>query len=188
MWQRLWIAWACVVALVFAGGTASAASGALVKPHQGNFEFSAALNICAFGLPTAESHSGNRAFPTALASDVPDAARGGAQSAANAAKLRVQLAADHILNAQRVGSGLKADAAHRSASFVTRAELEAGQVFGIRGGDGVQRTLLQTQGGMNGQNGIFEFIIDSGGAISHQRFIPGGAITGFPNQVVTRLP
>ncbi|WP_081298759.1 VENN motif pre-toxin domain-containing protein, partial [Gilliamella sp. Bim3-2] len=93
--------------------------------------------------------------------------------------------ADKIIAYNRSGSGLKADPSHRAASFITKEQLKKGKVFTITGGDGVKRTLLQTEGSFNGKSGIFEYIIDPKTKnITHQRFISGGKINGKPNQKV----
>ena len=104
------------------------------------------------------------------------------ESSYQAERLRASYAAQQIVNAERIGSGLKPDATHRAASFVELEQLEAGQAYTFRGGDGVQRVLLQTPGELNDKAGIFEYILDPSGYVTHQRFINGGMMTGFPNQ------
>ncbi|MDC7864452.1 VENN motif pre-toxin domain-containing protein [Pantoea ananatis] len=90
-----------------------------------------------------------------------------------------------ILEADRIGSGLKPDPTHRGASYLSREQLMDGKVFTIKGGDGIERKLLQAEGSFNEKKGIFEYIYDNKGNVTHQRFIEGGSITGAPNQ---RLP
>jgi hypothetical protein len=84
--------------------------------------------------------------------------------------------ADQIPSADRVSSGLKADAYHRGASFVSPDQLAAGQTYALKNGN----TLLQTVGGMNGKTGVFEYIVDDLGQVTHQMFKPGGTINGIP--------
>jgi hypothetical protein len=83
----------------------------------------------------------------------------------------------------RVGSAMKSDAYHSSTSWVT--DDPAAQRFSFTGGDGVVRELYQLRGELNEKPGVFEWIVDRSGVkpvITHQRFIPGGDITGYPNQ------
>lgn len=83
----------------------------------------------------------------------------------------------------RVGTALaKSDASHRAASVGVEAVAEAGQSFELKGGDGVVRTLVQAPGEVNGQKGIFEYIINKAGQVTHQIFIKDGVVTGLPNQ------
>ena len=96
-------------------------------------------------------------------------------------------AAGKIVKADRTGTGLvKTDSSHRAASYLSQEQLATGKTFNIPGGDGVQRTLLQTTGELTGKVGIYEYILGPNGMVSHQRFIKGGIINGVPNQVVGR--
>lgn len=110
-----------------------------------------------------------------------------AHNVAQFEKLRAFYAADEIINAERISTALsKSDPAHLSASFLTKEQLAAGKVTSFKGGDGIKRILLQTKGELNGQSGIFEYILTPEGKVSHQRFIKGGIYTGYPNQVVPK--
>jgi len=107
-----------------------------------------------------------------------------ATTAAGAAtsKMTASAAAKIISNAQRVGSALRnSDIYHRAASWLTQSQLAKGKVFSIIGNDGVKRTLLQVNGKLNGKKGIFEYIINEAGNVSHQLFKVGGVINGKPN-------
>lgn len=54
------------------------------------------------------------------------------------------------------------------------------------GGEVVRMSeLRQISGSNNGVGGVFEWIIDEG-SVTHRRFIPGGQITGKPNQIPKR--
>jgi hypothetical protein len=86
-----------------------------------------------------------------------------------------------LMEAARMGEGLKSDPMHRASSFATQGNTKLHQ-FDITGGDGHPYTLYQRQGVFNEKNGIFEFLKNKEGQITHQRFIKNGKITGLPNQ------
>lgn len=89
-------------------------------------------------------------------------------------------AAEAITESTPVGSALKADAFHRAGAFVVDDIAEHGTFFRSLSDDGVERTLVQMPGEVNGIPGRFEWILD-GADLTHQRFIPGGEINGVAN-------
>jgi hypothetical protein len=106
-----------------------------------------------------------------------------ASSAMQGRLFKADLAAQHIQMADRVGHGLKADATHAMTTFLTREEFKEAVVTPIVGYDGVRRTLVQVSShGLEGEEGVVEYIIDQSGNITHQRFIAGGVIGAGPNE------
>jgi RHS repeat-associated protein len=105
--------------------------------------------------------------------------KSGAENVAQFEKLRSSLAADEILNAERIGKALKGDKNHLAARFLNKEQLAAGKVFQLRGGDGLNRTLLQTKGKLDGKSGVFEYILEPTGQLSHQMF-KVGRMNGIP--------
>ncbi|MES2462005.1 MAG: RHS repeat-associated core domain-containing protein [Armatimonadota bacterium] len=87
-----------------------------------------------------------------------------------------------LLSAEPKGSALKDDTFHRASTFMRGEAAENGQHFPWRNGDGTDVTLTQIPGGLNDKTGIYEYIVDSNGDLTHQIFIPGGIVSGSPNQ------
>jgi hypothetical protein len=90
---------------------------------------------------------------------------------------------------ERSGSALKSDP-HHSFPAVVDNFAKDGKRFSIPtrgpGGQIVRNSeLLQVEGSLNGTAGVFEWIIDQG-EVTHRRFIPGGTVTGVPNQIPGR--
>ena len=117
----------------------------------------------------------------------PQTTQSGQPTAASPATvMNPSVAANNIVRATRTGSALKNDPYHRAGSYLSETQLAQGQTFQVVSGDGVSRTLLQVRGNISGKGGVFEFILGPNNTVTHQRFIPGGVITGYPNQ--TLLP
>lgn len=86
-----------------------------------------------------------------------------------------------------LGDAVSADASHPALALgSTWKEVPAAVRQLAPGGVVVRQSdLYQAPGSLNGQTGVFEWIVDMG-EVTHRRFIPRGTITGFPNQVPPR--
>jgi len=105
-----------------------------------------------------------------------------------------------ILDGKRVGSGEKVDKVkplwgrdEKGKPFIEKefphAPKEHGfsdvvdnysrfsEKFPLVGGDKIERELYQITGSNNGKKGVFEWIVEPNGDVSHRRFIENGVIT-----------
>ena len=73
------------------------------------------------------------------------------------------------------------DKFHLASSFLSKEQLSNGKIFNIVGGDKVERLLLQVEGQVDNVSGVFEYILENTGKVSHQIFKLGGIINGIPN-------
>lgn len=89
-------------------------------------------------------------------------------------------AARLVRDARPVASALKSDTFHRAATWAIDDIASSGSVYRYFGSDGIQRTLVQVPGKLNGIAGRFEWIVDSAGNLTHQIFVKGGSINGIP--------
>jgi hypothetical protein len=101
-------------------------------------------------------------------------------------KTKFNLAQKEILGAPKKGSALKDDAFHKAADDF-KHNAAKGRHFSYVGGDKTVVNLTQVEGEFNGYKGIFEWIVDKDGNLTHQVFIKNGEITGIPNMQSSKL-
>ena len=123
-----------------------------------------------------------------LASDPHSVVLQGASTTPNPGSNATEAASPGLSGVNRVGSALKTDAQHAFPDVVDNFATE-GSKFSIptKGPGGVvvrNSDLFQVEGSLNGKSGVFEWIVDQG-EMTHRRFISGGKVTGYPNQVPT---
>ncbi|MEW8027273.1 MAG: RHS repeat-associated core domain-containing protein [Candidatus Thiodiazotropha sp.] len=85
-----------------------------------------------------------------------------------------------LLNATPIRSALQDDMWHQAAVFKLEEAAVYGQHFAIVGNRGQSQTLTQITGHLNGEYGVFEYIV-VGDQLVHQMFFRGGRITGVPH-------
>ena len=88
-------------------------------------------------------------------------------------------AAELIAKADRTGSAFqKTDPYHYAASFLSKEDLAKGSVYSL---DEDKKILLQVRGELNGKSGVFEYILEDNGQVSHQLFKENAVINGITN-------
>lgn len=89
-------------------------------------------------------------------------------------KLDINTIAKKIPNLKRNKHVLsQSDSFHRAGSYLTYKQLRKGRVYSLRGKDGSMYTHLKVTGIVSGREGVFHYIIDRTGVITHQEFRVG---------------
>ena len=89
------------------------------------------------------------------------------------------VAAELIVKADRTGSAIqKGDTYHYAAAFLSKEDLAKGSIYSLKEG---KQLLLQVSGELNGKSGVFEYILEDNGLVSHQTFKAGAIIDGITN-------
>lgn len=84
-----------------------------------------------------------------------------------------------IENADRTGTALyRTDTYHRAPSFPPDGEWVT---FNFINNDGELFTAYQINANLDGIDGIFEYIMNSDGIITHQDFVPNVSADGIPH-------
>jgi hypothetical protein len=102
------------------------------------------------------------------------------QNVAAHEKYKIELSKQEFESAERIGSALKSDKFHRSATFGMDSK-DTWYKFDIHGGDGNPYKLFQKAGELDGRKGVFEYILTKDGKITHQCFISNKTVNGQPN-------
>jgi hypothetical protein len=87
-----------------------------------------------------------------------------------------------VINSMRTGSGLKKDIHHSFNNIIDNYAQYAKKTI-LKGDDELLRELYQIKGSLNGQAGIFEWIVDPRPekGVTHRFFVKNGTITGLAN-------
>ncbi len=87
-------------------------------------------------------------------------------------------AAELISNVERKGTALKKhDLYHEQAGHLTKEELEQGKMFILSSKNG-EKILFQVKGKLGDKEGIYEYLLEKDGKVSHQMFVKKKEIDG----------
>lgn len=138
-----------------------------------------------YGAAKGTAKIANIALKTAKNAAKKAAEKSGKSAAKSSSSLREIV--NPVLGKPRIGSANKVSQMHNFNDIIDNyARLAKSFTIPTKGPGGKivrNSELLQIEGSLNGKSVVFEWIVDLG-KVTHRRFIPGGKVTGYPNQFV----